>query len=795
MPLLLGILCFLPFISWAQYNISGKLLSDESGEPLIGANIVIKGTNKGTVADLEGQFKLQNLEQGNKTLLISMVGYQTLEQLIELNQHTEITIKLSPEVIALGSPIIYALKEYPITKTEMNFKEIEKNNFGQDLPIQLNFQPSLVTTSDAGAGVGYTGMRIRGTDPTRINITLNGIPVNDAESHGVFWVNTPDMASSIDQLTIQRGVGTSTNGAGAFGASVNITTQRPQKEAFASTSQSYGSFDTWRHNIEVGTGLLKNKFSFYGRLSKIKSDGYIDKASADLKSFYFSGTYTSKIGNITANVFSGKEITFQAWNGVPEEYIKEGNRTYNELAKYDNEIDDYQQDHYQLLYDKQLNNNWKINAALFLTNGKGYFEQYKEGESPADYNMSNIIVGADTVQETNLIRRRWLDNQFYGTVFSLNYTSTNKLNNKSILDMTFGGGYNYYKGHHFGEVIWAQFMGNNQIRHKYYDNNANKTDFNLYTKANYQVFENFFAFADLQIRNVGYDFLGLVTDAQGDVFPADQNVQLTFFNPKFGLSYTKNTHEWYSTFGVANKEPNRDDFTNSSQQSRPKHETLYNLEVGYNKSWNKFALNINYYLMQYKNQLILTGQINDVGAYTRTNVPDSYRQGIEMQGKFLIHKYITWDANITFSENKIKNFTEYLDDYDNGGQVAINHGKTNIALSPNLIAGSQLSFTSNNNFEISILSKYVGKQYLDNTSNETRKINAYNTHDIRLRYTFSTDSFKEISVAVLMNNALNKKYESNGYTYGWIYEQQTTYQNYYYPQAGRNFICTLNIKI
>ncbi|GAB4332148.1 MAG: TonB-dependent receptor [Flammeovirgaceae bacterium] len=770
-------------------------MSEDSQEPLIGANILVKGTNKGTFTDLNGYFKIQNLEQGNKTLLISMVGYKTLEYLVELNQHTEVNIKLTPDIISLGSPIIYALREYPITKTEINAEELEKNNFAQDLPIQLNFQTSLVTTSDAGAGVGYTGMRIRGTDLTRINVTFNGIPINDSESHGVFWVNTPDLASSIDQITIQRGVGTSTNGAGAFGASLNITTQRPQKEAFASTSQSFGSFNTWKHNVELGTGLIKNKFSFYGRLSKIKSDGFIDKASADLKSFYFSGAYTSKIGNLTANIFSGKEITFQAWNGVPEEYIKEGNRTYNELAKYDNEIDNYQQDHYQLLYDKQFNENWKINAAIFLTNGKGYFEQYKENQSPADYNMTDIIVGADTIESTNLIRRRWLDNQFYGTVFSVNYNSANKLNDKPILDITFGGGYNYYKGHHFGEVIWAQFMGNNPIRHKYYDNNAEKTDFNLYTKANYQVFENFFAFADLQIRKIDYSFLGLVTDAQGSVFPADQNVRLTFFNPKIGLSYVRGTHEWYSTFGVANKEPNRDDFTNSSQQSRPKHETLYNLELGYNKSWNNFILNINYYLMKYKNQLILTGKINDVGAYTRTNALDSYRQGIELQGKWLVTNKLTIDANATFSENKINNFVEYLDDYDNGGQVAINHGKTDIVLSPNLIAASQIAYKPTQNFEISLLSKYVGKQFLDNTSTDTRSIKEYNTQDIRFRYSFSTKDFKEINVGVLINNVFDKKYESNGYTYGWIYEQQTTYQNYYYPQAGRNFMCTVNIKI
>ncbi|MDW8287839.1 MAG: TonB-dependent receptor, partial [Flammeovirgaceae bacterium] len=568
-----------------------------------------------------------------------------------------------------------------------------------------------------------------------------------------------------------------------------------QKEAFAATSNSIGSFNTFRHNVEMGTGLLKDKFSFYGRLSKITSDGYIDKASVDLKSFFLSGTYTGKAGNFTTNIFSGKEITFQAWNGVPEEFIKEGRRTYNELAKYDNEIDNYQQDHYQLLYDKQLSKQWKLNTALFYTEGRGYFEQYKENEKLSKYNMPNVVVGNEVIKRSDIIRRRWLDNDFYGMIFSTNYTSEKKRAESAVLELNIGGGYNIYTGKHFGEVIWAQFMGKTPIRHRYYDNDAKKTDYNLYTKANYQLYDNLFAFADLQVRGISYNFQGLASDANSNIFPVRQKVNLTFFNPKTGISYRLDNQEWYATYGLANKEPNRDDFTNSSTKSRPKHETLHNVELGYGRTWKKLAINVNLYWMQYKNQLILTGQINDVGAYTRTNVPESYRRGLELQAKWIISQKLSWEGNATFSQNKIKNFVEYLDDYDNGGQVVIKHGTTNIALSPNTLAASQLHFTPFKGMELSLLSKYVGKQYLDNTSSETRKINPYHTHDIRVRYSFQPKNFKEIQIGFLLNNALNRLYESNGYTFGWIYEGKKTYQNYFYPQAGRNWLMTVNIKI
>ncbi|MCS6833236.1 MAG: TonB-dependent receptor, partial [Flammeovirgaceae bacterium] len=422
-------------------------------------------------------------------------------------------------------------------------------------------------------------------------------------------------------------------------------------------------------------------------------------------------------------------------------------------------------------------------------------EQYKENEKLSKYNMPNVVVGNEVIKRSDIIRRRWLDNDFYGMIFSTNYTSEKKRAESAVLELNIGGGYNIYTGKHFGEVIWAQFMGKTPIRHRYYDNDAKKTDYNLYTKANYQLYDNLFAFADLQVRGISYNFQGLASDANSNIFPVRQKVNLTFFNPKTGISYRLDNQEWYATYGLANKEPNRDDFTNSSTKSRPKHETLHNVELGYGRTWKKLAINVNLYWMQYKNQLILTGQINDVGAYTRTNVPESYRRGLELQAKWIISQKLSWEGNATFSQNKIKNFVEYLDDYDNGGQVVIKHGTTNIALSPNTLAASQLHFTPFKGMELSLLSKYVGKQYLDNTSSETRKINPYHTHDIRVRYSFQPKNFKEIQIGFLLNNALNRLYESNGYTFGWIYEGKKTYQNYFYPQAGRNWLMTVNIKI
>lgn len=772
----------------AQHRLVGKVTDAENQEALIGATILIQGTTKGTTTDIEGNYILDVTEKGNYQIKFSYVGYPSIVKEVAVDGITELSISLEASANKLGVLDIYGNKTYPVTLTKVSQAELEAQNLGQDLPILLNFTPSVVTTSDAGAGVGYTGMRIRGSDPQRINVTVNGIPMNDAESHGVFWVNMPDFASSVQNITIQRGVGTSTNGAGAFGGSVNLTTEKASDTAFAEYNGSVGSFNTFKNNVEFGTGKINNKLSISGRLSKITSDGYIDNAWVDLKSFFITADYESKAGTFTANIFSGKEITFQAWNGVPEGEVLEGNRTFNELAGYDNEVDNYQQDHYQLLYNANINQYWTTNVALHYTKGRGYFEQFRGDDDLTDYTLPNVTIGDETISSSDLIRRRWLDNDFYGAVYSLNYR-------KDKIDWIIGGGWNKYQGKHFGEVIWARFMSTGNIRHRYYDNDATKTDFNIYTKATYEVVQGLNLFTDLQWRRINYDFLGF--DNNGNNI--GQTDELSFFNPKVGVRYSFGNHELYSSFAIGNKEPTRDDYTDTSVNSRPEHETLRNLELGYSGSLSpKVAIAANFYLMDYKNQLILKGAINDVGEYTRINVDKSYRMGVELQGKFSLSDRITWEANATFSRNKIRDFVDYLDSYDLDfnylGEEAIFYGDTDIAFSPNVIVGSQLTFKPFDGASISLLSKYVGSQFLDNTSSADRQLDAYFTNDVRLTYQFSKGMLKNGAITLLINNIANTLYESNGYTYGWLYGDERGYENYYYPQAGTNFLLGLKLR-
>jgi len=768
-----------PFLGFSQIKISGKVV-DQKNMPIVGANILIKATNKGTATNQEGFFELE-ISQFLQKLIFSAIGFQSFEKNIDQNQVLEIV--LAESILQTNEVIVFGKKEYPITQTEIEKVELQKNNLGQDLPILLNFSPSVVTTTDAGAGVGYTSMRVRGSDGTRTNVTINGIPLNDAESQGVFWVNMPDFASTVNRVQLQRGVGTSSNGAGAFGASLNLETDQAADQAYFQTDNSVGSFNTFKHTLKAGTGLLNNRFGLDVRLSKINSDGFIDRSFSDLKSFYVSAKYLLGKGQLTTNIFSGTERTYQAWNGVPEEVLKTGNRTYNELT-YENEVDNYQQDHYQILYKVQLNEQFRLHTALHYTKGRGYYEQYKTDEKLEKYGLEPLTIGNESIKKSDLIRRRWLDNDFYGGVFQLNYQKSTRL------DIDFGGAWNQYKGKHFGEVIWAKFMSNGTIRHRYYDNDATKTDFNVYAKANFQPFDRFFVFADVQFRNVNYTFLGFDNQLRN----VKQAATMAFFNPKVGLRYKKDKHNLYASYSVGNKEPNRDDFTQSTPNSRPKYETLHNVEAGYEIQLGNIAFQLNYYLMNYQNQLILTGKINDVGAYIRTNVAKSYRTGIEISANYLINSKLEWKANATFSQNKLQEFTEFLDNYDDGTQQSIDYRNTDIAFSPNFIAASDFRYKVFTGFELAFLSKYVGKQFLDNTSSDSRKLDAYFTNDLRVVYGFSSKYFKNLSVTFLFNNLFDVKYESNGYTFGYISEQQISRVNYFYPQAGRNFLMGMSVR-
>jgi len=669
------------------------------------------------------------------------------------------------------------------TFTNLNKEQLNERNFGQDMPVLLGLTPSTVVKSDAGAGVGYTGITIRGVDQTRINVTINGIPLNDAESQGLYWVNTPDFASSVEQVQIQRGVGTSTNGAAAFGSSINMQTTTLHPKACAEYATAAGSFNTFKNTVRFGTGWLNGGWTIDGRLSKITSDGFIDRASSDLKSYYLSaGRYTEK-SILRLVSFSGAEKTYQAWNGIAEDVL-DTNRTYNEFT-YKNQTDNYQQDHYQLLYSYQLSKKTTLNTALHYTYGRGYYEEYKQGESLADYNLQDVIIGTDTITTTDLVRRRWLDNDFYGTTFSV----THEPDNKSTFIA--GGGASYYEGRHFGEVIWSQFASNSFIGDKYYRNNAYKTDANIYTKYNCELGEKWNAFADLQYRYIDYSFLGYDQNLNN----VQQNVRFNFFNPKAGIVYSiSDSSNVYLTLAVSNKEPNRNDFVNSTPSSRPESEQLQNIELGWRKNWQRASLQVNYYLMYYRNQLILSGKINDVGAYTRLNVPESYRTGIELSASVNVTKKIQWSGNLTLSENKILSFTEYVDDYDWGGQWSTKYRNTSLAFSPAMIAASQWRFLPLKNASINVISKYVSRQYMDNTENMGRSLDAFLVNDLRFSYILKTKKsgwFRQLNAGVLVNNVLGEKYEPNGYTYSGISGGVRSDYNYYYPQAGRNFLMQL----
>lgn len=786
----------IPVITFVLFNysvtqaqtITGRVLDAQTKEALAGATVLQSETTNGVSTTPNGEFEI-TLISGKKELRVSYVGYKT--KIISLNSGDEnIEVLLLPQTYISSEVFVEATRvddSTPMSYTNVTRSDIEEQNLGQDVPYLLQQTPSVTTTSDAGAGIGYTGIRIRGVDPARINVTINGIPVNDAESHGVFWVDLPDIASSVDNIQIQRGVGTSTNGAGAFGASINLQTSTNRVDPFAEVNTAVGSFNTRKANIMLGSGLMKNGWMFEGRLSKILSDGYIDRAFSDLNSFYLSASRQGKRSLLKADVFSGKEITYQAWYGVEESILESGNRTYNEAgtekegAPYENQVDNYRQDYYQLHYSYRFSESWTANASLHYTKGQGYYEEYKADESLADYGITPMPA---TQIESDLIRRRWLDNDFYGLVFS-----TRLVNEE--WELTIGGGANRYDGLHFGEVIWARYAGDSEIEERYYDNDAVKDDINLYSKFNYYLSDAFNAYLDLQVRNIRYEFVGLDNDDVLGPVPIDDEDHLTFFNPKAGVVYRLDDNSRaFASFSVASKEPTRSEYTESTRRSRPEPETLYNIESGFRKEFNRAYAGFTGYAMIYKDQLILTGQINDVGAYVRENVPDSYRLGLELEGGVRLTDRFNWAANATLSRNKIESFTEYIDDYDNGGQIAREYSDTDIAFSPNLITTSILSY-SDSGFTAEWTAKYVSRQYLDNTQNLNRSIDPYFVNDLRVSYRLSSLQFaKAITANLLINNILNEEYETNGYTFGFIAGGEQRY-NYYYPQAGRNFLFQL----
>ncbi|MBR9913288.1 MAG: TonB-dependent receptor [Algicola sp.] len=680
----------------------------------------------------------------------------------------------------------------PITHTNVTKKQLAKRNLGQDIPVLLNYLPSVVTTTDAGAGVGYTGIRVRGINAQSTNVTINGIPYNDAESLGTFWVNLGDFASSVESLQLQRGVGTSTNGSGAFGASFNVLTDAVAKDASGEISNSFGSFNTRKHTVKFSTGLLNEHFEIAGRLSNIASDGYIDRAETDLKSYFLQGSYVDDNTLIKAIAFGGKEVTYQAWNGIDAQTLID-DRTFNpsgiytdangNTQFYDNEVDNYNQDHYQLHWNQRYNNQWSTNVGLNYTYGRGYFEQYREDEAFEDYDLTPLEIGTETINTTDLIRRRWLDNDYFVVNTNANYKN-DKIN------MIFGTSYSFYDGDHFGEIIWAEFASDSQIRDRYYEGNGKKSDLSFFTKATYRVSDKVSLYGDLQMRLVGYKTSGLTSDR----IPFNVDENYSFFNPKAGITYKLNSqNSLYFSYARANREPNRDDFQNNATV---KPEQLNDFELGWRHDAETFRLYVNGYYMLYNEQLVLTGQIDNVGNPIRTNSGDSYRLGLEIDAAVAVSKSFSVQPNLTVSSNKNKQTFNSVN-----GELE-NLGKTDISFSPELIAANAFVYQPKEGFQLSLLSKFVGEQFMGNTENPDSKLESYFVNDFNVTYEWKTNAvFESVVFTGLVNNIFNEKYVSNGYFGSFDFEDSesptgitTGYFTGYYPQATTNFLLGVTLK-
>ncbi len=804
---LISTLLFLSAATLAQSFIRGKV-TDESGMPLQGATVFIPSISLGKTTDAKGSFNFDNIPNKRYAVEISYIGYES--QTIYSSANRDIDIKLQRKSFEIGEVTVTSIKannRSAVTYTDVKKEEITIRNLGQDIPYLLSLTPSFISTSDAGTGIGYTGFRIRGTDANRTNITVNGIPLNDAESHGTFFVNMPDFASSLTSIQIQRGVGTSTNGAAAFGASINMQTEGLNSNPYAEISSTLGSFNTNKNTLKAGTGLMQNKFAADARLSNVTSDGYIDRAWVNMQSYYFSAGYFGEKSTLRFITFGGREKTYQAWNGVDAEIMKT-NRTYNELGKYtdkegktkyyDNQTDNYNQTHYQLHWLHEITPKLSLNAAAHYTRGIGYYEEYKTARKYEEYGLIPDTIAGKPLKRTDLVRQKWLDNHFYGLTYALNYVS--KMYNLSV-----GGAANRYYGNHFGKVIWIRNANNHDLSKEWYRSFGVKDDANIYAKINWAVLENLFTTADVQLRYIGYKMNG--TDDKYDATKKamrdiDLQQQFLFLNPKLGITYKlNNQQDIYASHSIANREPNRNNYTErSANEPLPTNETLFDTEIGYRYNSKTFSANVNLYHMYYKNQLILTGKISEIGELLTTNIPESYRAGIEVSATAKVTNNFTWGANVAFSQNKILNFTEQdVDVYDadwNWTGTQNNYlGTTDIAYSPSVIANNIFTFNYNK-FEAGLTSSFVGRQYFDNTSSKDRSIDPYFVNNLNLKYSINIKPLRGLDIQLLVNNIFNEQYASNAYTwYTYYLDGKRINESRYFPQAGINILASVTLKL
>jgi len=769
----------------SKVSVSGTVIDAATRKPLPSASI--KLGNKVAIADDEGRFVFRKVAKGSYDLVATNVGYTDNKERIEVSDTTKgliISLKNSPLFLqALEIKALRAGDKAPFTKTNITKEDLVQTNIGQDMPYMLSQTPSTVISSDAGNGIGYTHITIRGVDAQRTNVTLNGIPYNDAEDQGVYFVDLPDFTSSLSSIQVQRGVGTSSNGTGSFGAGINLQTNEFIAQPYVELNNSFGSFNTIKNTVKVGSGLIDDHFTVDARLSRISSDGYIDRATSDLQSFTISGAYINKSTSVRLNIFSGKEKTYQAWYGVLQDSMAT-HRTYNPEGLesngsfYPNQTDNYQQNHYQLFFNHEFNKQFSFNTAFFYTPGKGYYESYVAETPYSNYGISS----QDT---SDLVNQQWLNNKFYGQILSVQYKTSKD-------QVIAGGGWTTYEGGHYAYVTWAQ-DGGFTPDYMYYNNNALKKDENIYAKWEHQLTNHLTFYADLQYKHVSYVMNGFDFDPTRYV-----NQKWDFMNPKLGLTYTKNGWQVYGSWAVGNKEPNRTDFENDKVYA-PSPETLNDFELGAEKRTSLYNYGATIYYMNYKNQLVQTGQLDDVGNTIRINTPNSYRLGIELQGGVVLSNWLNVTGNLTLSQNKIKQFIEHIGSYDVNynliGDSIVPHNNTNISYSPNTVAAGSINILPIKKLQISLISKYVGSQYMDNTQNKARSLSDFYTEDARMVYTLKGKLVKECNLIFQVYNIFNRLYSPYGNNYSTINEGTFSSSNYYFPMAGTNVMAALNIKL
>jgi iron complex outermembrane receptor protein len=781
-------------------EISGKV-TDENGNPLPGASVTIKNTFLGTYTQTDGTYLLKISREGIYSVKFSFMGYESAERIVDLKGKSSIDLNLFPRAIMTEEVVVSATRagnKTPVSFTNVGSDIISNRNSGQDIPYLIALTPSLVETSETGTGIGYTGLRIRGTDGSRINVTIDGIPLNDAESQQVFWVDLPDLASSVDNIQVQRGVGTSANGSGAFGASVNIETKSPENLPFTLISTSLGSFNTYKNMIMAGTGLLAGRFAFQIRYSDLKSDGYIERTGTSSRSAYLSGVFRTEKSRLKANLVLGEEHTGISWWGVPKEMLQI-NRRFNPAGEYtdetgikhyyDNESDNYKQNHFQLIYSLSLSKYAFLHTAFHYTSGEGYYEEYREDQPFSDYGLPALIIGNAEINSSDLVRRKWMSNDFSGVVYSLNYK-------RSRIDAVFGGGMNTYYGSHFGKIIWMRNAGSTEKDLQWYLNRSVKSEISIYGKINYRLSDRLNGYGDLNYRYVYYKMSG----PDDDLKLLLQKHTFSFFNPKAGIFYTISPNQdAFLSFSVAHKEPTRSDYKEASgdDKATPLPESLFDTEAGYNLRNDRSTIGINIYNMMYRDQLVPTGELSSVGYPVMTNVKYSYRTGIEFSAGFKPVKLISWNLNLTLSRNKILDFTEYYLDYNSINDTAIYKnkklGNVDIAYSPSIIFSSDFAMDFSGKIKLHLVSKFVGKQYFDNTMNRDRMLDPYLVNNFRIDYKPEIQKIKNIDIQLFINNIFNNKYENNAYGGSWYVDGRENTWSYYFPQAGINFLVKLAI--